>query len=114
VRKALAAPVLVLPSPVGADRLAVEAARTDLVEVWLDEERNVPSVQRELNRFPRAEGTRRDREVDVKFGEVLAESTGLFGSVRCEADRPGGVAAQQPAALSADSAWRAKMKRRID
>jgi hypothetical protein len=93
VRKALAAPVLVLPSPVGADRLAVEATRTDLVEVWLDEERNVPSVQRELNSFPRAEETGRDREVDVEVGELLAESTGLFGSARCEADRPGGVAA---------------------
>jgi hypothetical protein len=45
-----------------------------------------------------------DREVDVEVGELLAESTGLFGSVRCEADRREGSLLSSPAVLSADSA----------
>lgn len=72
-REALAARVPLLPRPVGLDRSSVEDSGPDFIEVSLDDDRDIPTLQRKVKRLPSPREPRADREIDLDVGDLRTE-----------------------------------------
>jgi hypothetical protein len=77
MREAVVQGVLMLPGPVGRHRGAVEVAGLEFVEVRFDQDRYVPAVHGDVDRFLGAQEAGADIEIDVHIGELRAEGARL-------------------------------------
>jgi hypothetical protein len=94
-REALGWSVLLLPGPVSGDRLPVEFAGVDFVEIGVDSDGDAPIAESQFQRLPRAQEPAADSLIDLEVGELLPEKPGLLPPVACQADAVRGVAAHE-------------------
>ena len=94
MREAVAQSVLVLPGPLGLHRRAVEVADLEFVEARFDQDRYVPAVQGDVDRFPGAQEAGADGEIDGHVGELRAEGARLRSSSFSQRDGASRVTAE--------------------